>query len=638
MTASGHVVRAGSRRVLAAGVLALGLWVLVTVGLAAGPAAAATRYDDRATRFHVDIELERDGSARITENITWQLPAGGDRHGIERLIKVRAGYQDREDVYREYPISDIETSSPSGAPAQNSVTSFGAFERIRVGDPDQTVSGSQQYVVSYRLGHYVNDLTDHAEFYFNLIDASSQFAYQQVSATVTGPEPVDRVDCFFGPLGSTTQCTSAPGASAEFSAPDVVPGQGVSILASLPRTAFADLAPTLVDGEVGTSTEAGVTSAQARAATLTATGAGITLPLLAAGAMGALVYTRGRDERYAGLAPGTIPGAGESPPVRVGGEGPTVVRFTPPDNVPPGLVGTITDEAADPVDVSATVVDLAQRGFLTMEEVGGDGLFGSGKDWQLTALDPPAGELVLPYEQKLLSALFASGSSVALSSLKNTFASTLASVRADMEEEVVQRGWFRSSPTSQKRAFRSLSVVMTVGAGAVIWFNGRLQDLGVSGVGIVTLIAGLVVASVVVGILSSKMAARTALGSAVNDQAKGFKQYLVTAEANQIKFEEANQIFSRYLPYAIVYGVAERWASTFEEVATAAAAAGTPLALPYWYIGSSHFGSIGSDVTSFASTAGTTFTSTPGSSGGSGFSGGGGFSSGGGGGSSGGSW
>ena len=113
-----------------------------------------------------------------------------------------------------------------------------------------------------------------------------------------------------------------------------------------------------------------------------------------------------------------------------------------------------------------------------------------------------------------------------------------------------------------------------------------------------------------------------------------------TAEASQIRWEEAQDVFSRYLPYAIVFGVASQWASTFQQVAEAAAAAGHPLVMPTWYLGGDYgsFGGIADGMDSFASTAGSTFTSTPGSSGGSGFSSGGGFSGGGGGGGGGGSW
>ena len=113
----------------------------------------------------------------------------------------------------------------------------------------------------------------------------------------------------------------------------------------------------------------------------------------------------------------------------------------------------------------------------------------------------------------------------------------------------------------------------------------------------------------------------------------GFKQYLETAEADQIRFEEASAVFSRYLPYAIVFGVADRWARTFQKVAEAATAAGQPLLMPTCT-------SARRDVPRlhrhrrrrghFASSAGGTFaaTQTSGSGGGSGF-GGGGFSGGG---------
>jgi uncharacterized membrane protein len=152
---------------------------------------------------------------------------------------------------------------------------------------------------------------------------------------------------------------------------------------------------------------------------------------------------------------------------------------------------------------------------------------------------------------------------------------------------------------------------------------------------------GLVVTGGIVFFVGGRMAAKTAEGSAVLAQSLGFKEYLVTAEAGQIAFEEASNVFSRYLPYAVVFGVADRWAKTFADVARAAEAANQPLIMPTWYIWSGSafpdFTSIASGVDSFSTTSTGTFTSTPGSSGSSGFSGGG-FSGGGGGGSSSGSW
>ena len=627
--------RVGSRRRLGA-VLAV---VLALAALVAAPAQALST-DDKASSFHVDFDLQRDGSVRVTENITWQFPSDEERHGIERLIKVRAGYQEREDTYRVYEMGDVSARSTTGAPDDVSVTEFGAYDRIRVGRADETVSGTQSYVVSYTLAHYVNGFEDHAEFYFNLVDPSNESTYERVSATVRGPEPVDRVDCFYGELGSTNRCDGSPGAEAQFSAGTVSPGQGVSILASLPRTAFDTLEPDLRTGQVTEDGDVVVTSDTARALGLLSIGTGVTLPLLAGGLMGLLVWTRGRDEQYAGLTPGLTPGHGQAGQV-VRGPAPTVaVQFTPPAGVQPGMLGTIVDESANTVDVAATVIDLAVRGHLTLEETQ-SGLFGR-TDWRLTRAagvvsDPTP---LHPYEQRLLTGLFATGDSVLLSELKNHFASTLKSVQEAMYTDVVDRGWFRRSPEAQRRLWTGLGKLMVFGGLAgTFWLGGGMASL-MPGHGLpippgLVLGGGVIAAGAITWLLGRRMAARTADGSAVLAQSLGFRQYLVTAEANQIRWEEAQEIFSRYLPYAIVFGVAERWAQTFEQVAAAAAAAGHPIAAPGWYMGPGGFGSfnnLASGMDSFATTAGGTFTSTPGSSGSSGFSGGGG------GGSSGGSW
>jgi uncharacterized membrane protein len=136
------------------------------------------------------------------------------------------------------------------------------------------------------------------------------------------------------------------------------------------------------------------------------------------------------------------------------------------------------------------------------------------------------------------------------------------------------------------------------------------------------------------------MPARTAKGTALLAQAKGFRLYLEKAEADQIRFEEGEDIFSRYLPFAIVFGVAERWAKVF----AALAASGAAVAVPTWYYGSGYspglfnYAAFGSSMDDFATTtSGSIAAATPSSSGSSGF-GGGGFSGGGGGGGGGGSW
>ena len=97
-------------------------------------------------------------------------------------------------------------------------------------------------------------------------------------------------------------------------------------------------------------------------------------------------------------------------------------------------------------------------------------------------------------------------------------------------------------------------------------------------------------------------------------------------------FSEQHDIFSQYLPYAIVFGCTKKWAKTFEGL-------GVEQVDASWYVGNQPFNALvlANAVDHFGTAAtGTMYASMPSSSGSSGFSGG--FSGGGGGGGGGGSW
>lgn len=84
------------------------------------------------------------------------------------------------------------------------------------------------------------------------------------------------------------------------------------------------------------------------------------------------------------------------------------------------------------------------------------------------------------------------------------------------------------------------------------------------GLGLITL--PLLIAAVAIAGLSLTRRSRTPDGMAVLAQAEGFRRYLSTAEAATVRFEEGRDVASRYLPYAIVFGVAERRLKIFDEL------------------------------------------------------------------------
>ena len=654
MSRSGSVHRFGALYAVLAGlalmvVLPATAWAAPVTSSVTGvspwsvPAAAV---GDSMTTFDDKVVLDQNGGATFTETIAYRF-GPGVHHGIFRNIVVRQqATADNNDTYRYYSISDVTVSSPSGAPSGFTLIDQGAATQIKIGDANQTVSGTQAYVLTYHLANIMNPFTDHAEFYYNIFKGDS-IPKDTVTVEVSGPGGVTEAACYRG--SGTDPCgTATPGNPARLAASAVQSDEDITVATKLPRAGFGALKP---DIRSGTSS---VDATQAKAITALALGGGLLVPVAAGALMGTLVAHRGRDEYYAGLTPGLTPGASvgaaaSAPTVR--GSRPTIaVQFTPPAGVQPGMVGTIIDETVDTVDVSATVVDLAVRGYLRIEETQSGGMF-SRTDWTLTRLNPDPDQPPLrAYESTILEGIFATSNPILLSDLKYKFATTLTTAKTQMYQEVVQRGWFRKSPQSQRQIWQGLGFLL-IGAGiASMFFLAKpthdIDSTGGFGIGIpsgIILGLGLIIGGLIFRVLGQRMAAKTAEGSAMNIQALGFKQYLETAEANQIRFEEAQSIFSRYLPYAIVFGVADRWAGTFQKVAEAAAAANQPLLMPAWYIYSGaafpNFTSIADGAGSFASSAGGTFaaTASSGGSGGSGF-GGGGFGGGGGGGSSSGSW
>ena len=132
----------------------------------------------------------------------------------------------------------------------------------------------------------------------------------------------------------------------------------------------------------------------------------------------------------------------------------------PPDNLPPGVIGALLDEQVDQRDIVATLVDLGQRGVLRIDRTEGDGIFGRGGDFTLTALqDEPKAAL---FERELLEALFGSkvksGEQVSLSEVKGRFAAAQPQIQRHLYDELVERGYFTTSPERTRGRWKSIGM------------------------------------------------------------------------------------------------------------------------------------------------------------------------------------
>ncbi len=345
------------------------------------------------------------------------------------------------------------------------------------------------------------------------------------------------------------------------------------------------------------------------------------------GGVVALAWRVGRDRRFRGsevdAAFSSPDGSDERVPLV--GHRETPVEFVPPEGLRPGQVGTLVDFRANPLDVTATIVDLAVRGYLSIEE-SGQNWRGRTDDWTLTRLKKP--DDLLPYERALVGGLFGNdGGSVTLSSLRNHFASKMAKVQTALVDDAIDRGWFNGRPGVVRGVWLAVGIVVL--AAGIAGTIGLAAATHAAIIGVPFIVAGLVLT-----FAYPWMPRRTAKGYATLRHVDGFRRFIDESEKERARFAERAHLFSEYLPYAVVFGATEQWARAFEGLAA------DDVVASGWYRGSGPFEAVmfSHAIDSFTVATAGTLTSTPAStSGSSGFSGGG-FSGGGGGGGGGGSW
>ena len=605
--------------------LLLVLGTLGVAGLLVVAPATMARADVGITGYAVDLTVNSDGSFHVRETIPYDF-GFESHHGIFRTLPVRYSYDDTQD--RVVEVSNVTVSSPTGAPTNLDLSEAGGVLTIKIGDPDQTVTGHQTYVIDYDVRGAMNVFSDHDEVFWNAIGPEWAIPIQSATVVVHTPAAPTQVVCYAGPAGSALPCTTASKADsgASFTQDQLEPYEGLTVAVAMPKGSV-DVPPPILAEKFSLE----------RAFSFTPLTVGGALAVLLAGLAGVgwFAWTRGRDRRWRGQVPGLNPAIGqpdddsltERRPLLTGPEG--AVEFAVPDGVRPGQVGTLIDEQANPLDVTATIVDLAVRGYLRIEELPRDN-FLSRRDWKLTQLKQSDDALML-YERTLLDALFDGRSEVLVSELKRTFASELSKVESQLYDDTVRQGWYRRRPDTTRQLWFVAGIVCVLLGAGLTYLLARYTHAGL--VGIAAVLGG-----VALLVVAPRMPARTGKGSAELARILGFRQYIATAEANQLKFEEQADIFSRYLPYAIVFGLTDRWAHAFAALASAPAGSPGTAALG-WYVGPYgwSFLNFGDSMRSFSDTTVGAIAATAASSGGSGF-GGGGFSGGGFGGGGGGSW
>jgi len=615
--------RAG--RLLVALLLAWGV-VLTTLALGARPAYAAT--SDQIDDFEITYDVRPSGVVRVVETITYRFGTDSGRHGIERQLVTREPYDDEQDAV--YTIDNVDVSSPDPGVATDVESSDSDSQdgrvvttTLRIGDANETVSApTATYVIAYDMSgamrSFPNAQPAYDEFYWDATGLDWRASIAKVAIDVTVPGGVQDTTCTYGAVGSKTECSRRiEGGVAKFSQTGLAAREGVTIGNKIKPGLLAVSTPDL---EPRADRLSGPAKAAAIGAGVAVGGAAIASPLL-----GAAYYRRnGRDQRFAGMPPGTFPTGNQQVATELSDPDMQIpVSFVPP-KIPVAEAGMLVDGQIDTKETAATLVDLAVRGGLRIISENKD-------DVRVELRDPDVA--TAPHEMRLLNGIFRGdppGTVVDLGS-QGSMLRAHQDMDAAVRQQVAARGWFTKIPGKKTTTSLGFGIV------ALVVFG-----IAHAGLWALLLAAALLPVVITVAVVKHKMrrGQRTPEGRAWTDQVEGFEKYLATAEADQLRFEEGEDIFSRYLPWAIVFGLADRWAKVCGDLV---AMGRIPDATPYWYYGNLNLAAFNTGfLTGALSTAATPIPTSSGS-GGTGFGGGssfggGGFSGGGGGGGGSSSW
>lgn len=563
--------------------------MLVSLLLVLGMSCAASAQDSDPSekswdfeRFDVDIVVNRDASFTVRE--TQVVNFRGSFSYLGRDISTLKGYFADGRTYGSVRVKDISVYDLDGEPYDRDLWEIESYDGgVNVRIDFQAEDEQRGWIIEYRMTGAIVFADEYDRLYWNAVSEYRDVPIRSSRVTVLLPAgtQIDEVDTAF------YTDTESPPESLDYGrdgdllwwyAEDIAPYTTITIDAAFPKGVVEIPWPYRSSTGIVISIISFI------------------LVLAALLSMLALWWHRGRD---------------------VGGRGSSMVRYDPPEGLKPAMLGMLMEQKPRVDDISATIVDLAIRGKLTIiEEVGG-GLIRNRK-YAFERQDHDESSL-LPYEREIMRGLFEEGDLVSEDDLKNRFYTHLDSIlQKGVKKEVLERKLFSGDPRKIRRLYYWIGIALAGLPSALIFFLSRNYDMGYT----LMLVPAFILAGIIVAAVGWAMPRRSAKGSLAYEHALGFKDYLETAE--EPEFERMTpEYFQANLPYAMVLGAAERWAERFSDIYT------TP---PDWYRGTGvGFSTVylASSLNDFSRSLGPVLSSSPSGSGGSGGGFGGGSSGGG---------
>ena len=515
---------------------------------ALAPTAAAQLKSFHWTEWNIDVVLQPDGSLAVTETQTLDFSGAPFTFGFRSIPVGRAGNNDG--------IRDVSVREGDLVYRESSSNAAGTFEVVDQGDETRInwyfdpALGENTYTFSYIVDGAVRagtaDEGSGDQIFWTVIPSDAPARIDASRTTITLPEGV-----------YPQRFTGTEDYLVEAYINDVATSDVAITVSEDERTIVYETLRALMPGEkldVRVQFPHGllpiVTPAwQASEQRDDVVGLGVlavSLLLLVGGPLGVLLlwYLRGRDPQLGIVVPDYV--------------------TEPPDALPPAIVGALIDEKVDMQDIISTLIDLAHRGYLTMEEK-------EKRGYQYTRTAKPDSDL-REYERTFLTRVFRGEETRSLSSLQNKFYSAIPELKRQIDEAIVAEGLLPRAPQNVRTIYTVLAAAVLVLGVASLFLIGIFLGNN-AGLACFPMMA-IVGTAIALFIAARHMPRKTAKGAEAAAKWQAFKTYLKNIK-EYADIEQSGDIFDKYLAYAVAFGLERSFINTFSQATT------TPI--PPWY-------------------------------------------------------
>ncbi|MFZ0820953.1 MAG: DUF2207 domain-containing protein [Candidatus Acidiferrales bacterium] len=500
------------------------LLALAFLALAAIPALARTL---TIQKFHTEVTITPDGIVDVVE--TFQAHFAGSWNGLYRTIPVE--YATAQGLNYSLFVDVLGVTDESGNSLRYDTSHSEGYLKLKIYETNAT-DVTRTIIVHYRTSDALKFFEDHDELYWNVTGNDWDMPIQNASASIVLPQGVTglRALAFTGTYGSKSQ-----DAKIEINASRV----DIEMTRTLE---FHEGLTAVIGWDKGFVHEP---TASEKFVQFLRSNWPLVIPIVAFLLMFWIWWTHGRDPR----------------------RNPIAVRYDPPDDLTPGEVGTLVDGSAAMRDITATLVDMGVRGYITIEQIENKHMMGLYADKTYTFhLKKPYSDWkgLKSHELSLLAALFTNGAvdAVSLAQLQNHFYKDLPAIKDGLLDSMLEHGYYLHRPDNVRGGWMAGGII--VGVMLALFGNWIAASLGMAPLPFI--ISGIATGLVML-VFGYFMPARTDKGERALEGVLGFEDFLQHVESDRIeRIEKTPEMFEKFLPFAMALGVEKKWVGAFGDI------------------------------------------------------------------------